>query len=108
MPFRKEIMWLFCAWVLWVQYETIGVGETKYERSWVPETAYGDNSYDQCIQDIKTLAARHVETSKTMPNVKKIERNRLIGQRESVHTELKTGGSLYRTYVCFPDSVKPQ
>jgi hypothetical protein len=98
---------MLAAWVLWVQYETIAVGETKYERSWQPESAYPDNGYTQCIQDAQVLAQNTVENRKNMPNVKRAERKTLVGQREAVYIELKTGGSFIHTYVCFPDTVKP-
>src|SRR5437870_11152490 len=95
------------AWVLWVQRETIDVGEAKYDRGWQVESAYPDNGYAQCIDDARTLATKEVEASKNMPNVKHAENFRMVGQREFVYIELKRGGGIYKMYVCFPDTVKP-
>jgi len=105
---QPSYIWLFAAWVLWVQYETIGVGTIKYEKNWVPEAAYPEAGYSKCIEDMRTLAKRHVEGMKSQPNVTSVERVTFIGEREAVTTELKSGGSFHRTYVCFPDTVKPQ
>lgn len=58
--------------------------------------------------DARTLATKEVEASKNMPNVKHAENFRMVGQREFVYIELKRGGAIYKTYVCFPDTVKPK
>jgi hypothetical protein len=97
-----------CAWVLWVQYDRIGVGDTKYERSVVPEAAYPYNGYQKCIEDAHTRAMRQVEGSKTADNVKRVEHDTLMGRKESVRTELKSVGTIWTTYMCFPHPVKPE
>ena len=97
-----------CAWVMWVEYERIGVGDTKYEREIVPEAAYPPTGYTRCMEDTRTLAARKVHSSKNLVNVKKVEHRELIGDRQSVMIELKSGGTLYTRYMCFPHPVKPE
>ncbi len=104
---HRSCIWFVVAWVLWVQYELIGVGDTRYERSWVPEAAYPTDGYATCIQDMRTLAERYVKDARSAPNVASIERVTLIGDRVAVTTDYKSGGSSRRLYVCFPDSVQP-
>ena len=108
MRYHHLILLLLCSWVLWVEHERIGVGDKNYERQWVPEAAYPEGRYEQCIQDMKTLAQRRAEGFKTGPNVKSVKLDELIGNRMSIHIELKSGGSIFNTYVCFPDTVKPE
>jgi hypothetical protein len=113
MRFECPGIWLLCAWVLWVEYQFIGPPRTiyerhSYERKWQLESAYPDDGYAQCIQDMQTLASRAVESSRGLPNVKSVEKRTLIGQQESIHTELKSGGSQWKKYVCLPDTVKPE
>jgi len=106
--YRRSYTWWLAAWVLWVQYETWGVGTITHERSWSPEAAYPGDSHSKCIEDMRTLAGRFVEGEKSESNVKSVKRVTLIGKREAVTTEFNNGGSLRRLYVCFPDTVKPQ
>ena len=104
---KKHIITASLAWILWVQYEQIGLGNPSYKRQWIPEAAYPDAEYSTCIRDTQIRAERDVESFGDMDTVKQVERKTLLGRKESIHIELKTGGSIYHLYVCFPDTVKP-
>jgi hypothetical protein len=107
MRYQEYFKILLCAWILWIEYSSIGIKKT-YERRWIVETAYPEEGYSQCIQDMKTLVTRKVERKKNHANVKSVERTPLIGNREDITTELKSGGSYSEQYVCLPDTVKPE
>jgi hypothetical protein len=97
-----------CAWVMWVVYERIGVGDSKYEREIVPEAAYPPTGYTRCVEEMQTLATPKAHSSRDQINVKTAEYSEIIGDRHRVIIELKSGGTLWTTYMCFPHPVKPE
>jgi hypothetical protein len=62
-----------CAWVLWVEYQTMGTGQTTYERRWVPESAYPGDGYAQCLADVRDRAAQYAASSQTDEGVRKTQ-----------------------------------
>lgn len=96
-----------CAWVLWTERTNIGVGDVKYEKAWIVEVAYPEDGYVRCVQDAKTLAQRKLAGAKTAPYVKLAELSTLVGERQYMKEELKSGGIFITTWACFPDNVKP-
>jgi hypothetical protein len=105
--YREIVHTLFCAWVLWVEHFNLGSVNEPITRQWVVKASYPENKHAKCIQDMKEFASRE-ESKANFPNVQNIKRLTLLGDRESVTIEYKTGGSLSLTYSCLPDTVKPQ
>jgi hypothetical protein len=98
-----------CAWVLWVESNTISSSGVKtFGRIMTPASAYPAHSYQQCVEDARTRAARDLELFKPMPHVKRVERTHLMGDQESVTLEMKYGETTYTKYMCFPHPVKPE
>jgi hypothetical protein len=91
-----------CAWVLWGVHESA----PPYERSVIAWAAYSDR--EECLKGVRTLAEVRVEMSKHAPNGKGTRRVTELAGNERVETELKGGGSLSVTFMCFPHPVKPE
>jgi hypothetical protein len=97
-----------CAWVLWVEHQTMGTREKTYERQWVPESAYPSDGYAQCQADVRDRAAQHAASSQTDEGVKKTVRILLHGRQEKVTNYLTPMGSRSRVYACFPHPIQPE
>lgn len=93
------------AWILWIQYESIGVGKSGYENAWEAHAAYPSEGYEKCIEDAETLARHDVSIYKDMDAA--VDVRVLLGKKFAVNILLKDGGSMHHTYTCFPDTVKP-
>ena len=104
------LKWWMYPWVLWIRYEFIGppASDGRYQCSWVPEAAYPNDGYSQCIEDLKILANRKAEISNNEVAVKNKKLIEMVGNRIVVITELKKGGSISDTFVCFPESINPR
>jgi hypothetical protein len=96
-----------CAWILWVEYGTMGTRETTYERRWVPESAYPGDGYTQCLADVRDRAAQYAANSQTAEGVQKTLRIPLHGGQEKVTNYLRIGNHS-RVFACFPHPIKPE
>jgi hypothetical protein len=104
----RAIMAFLAAWVLWIQYERFVPAEQWPTHKWVPEAAYPDDQHSRCVADARTLAQRAIQSFGSAQNVESAELRAWIGDRQRVSITLKQGGTLGRTYACFPHTVTPE